>query len=59
MGCTETCQGMELIRPNLSGSATNGTAIGGGGIMVTAGHPSNSTIHHSYAIPAGIWCSSS
>ena len=34
------------------GSATNGTEIGGGGILVTADHPSNPTIHHSYAIPA-------
>ena len=27
--------------------------------MVTAGHSSNPTIHHSYAMPAGTWCSSS
>ena len=42
---------------NMDDSAMNGTAIGGGGIVVTAGHPSNPTIHHSYAIPDGIWCS--
>ena len=40
------------------GSATNGTVIGGGGILLNAGHPSNPTIHHSYAIPAGTWYSS-
>ena len=40
------------------GSATNGTAMGEGGILFTAGHPSNPTIHHSYAIPAGTWSSS-
>ena len=39
-------------------SAMNGTAIGGGGILLTADHQSNPTIHHSYAIPAGTWCSS-
>ena len=33
-------------------SATNDAAIGGGGIFVTVDHPSNSTIHISYAIPA-------
>ena len=38
------------------GLATNGTAIGGGGILVTAGHLSNPTIHHPYAIPASTWC---
>ena len=35
------------------GFVTNSTVIGGGGILLTAGHPSNPTIHHSYAIPAG------
>ena len=40
------------------GSATNVPAIGGGGILVTAGFPCNPTIHHSYALPAGTWCSS-
>ena len=39
-------------------SAANGTTIGGEGILVTDGHPSNPTVHHSYAIPAGTWCSS-
>ena len=37
-------------------SVTNGTAIGGGGIVLTVDHPSNPTIHYSYVIPAGIWC---
>ena len=40
------------------GSAKNGTAIGGGDILVNAGHPSNLAIHHSYVIPAGTWFSS-
>ena len=40
----------------MDSSATNVTAIGGGGNLVTAGHQSNPTIHHSYAIPAGTWC---
>ena len=40
------------------GSATNGTAIGGGGILFTAGNLSNHAIHHSYAMPVGTWCSS-
>ena len=42
----------------MDGSATNGTAIGVGGILDTVGHPSNPTIHHSYAILAGTWSSS-
>ena len=37
----------------MDGSATNGTAIGGRGILATVGHPSNPAIHHSYGIPAG------
>ena len=41
------------------GSAKNRrTAIGGEGILLTAGHQSNPTIHHSYAIQAGKRCSS-
>ena len=40
------------------GSVTNCTEIGGGGILVTAGHPSDPTIDGSYAMPAGIRCSS-
>ena len=40
------------------GTATNSTAIGGGGNLFTAGHPGNPTIHRSYAIPTGTWCSS-
>ena len=39
-------------------SATNGTSIGGGGILLTADHASNPTNLNSYAIPAGSWCSS-
>ena len=42
----------------MDGLATNGTAIGGGGILVTTGHRSNHTIYHSYDIPAETWCSS-
>ena len=42
----------------MDGSATNGAEIGGGDILHTAGHPSNPTIHHSYATPTGTWCSS-
>ena len=34
----------------VDGSATNGPAIGGGGILLTAGHSSNPTIHHLYAV---------
>ena len=40
------------------GSTANSTATGWGGIMLTDRHPSNPTIQHSYAIPAGKWCSS-
>ena len=40
------------------GSAKNGTAIGIGGILLTAGHTSNPKIYHSYAIPTGTWFSS-
>ena len=40
------------------GSVTNGTAIGAGGISVTAGHLSNPTIQYSYDIPESTWCSS-
>ena len=40
------------------GSAMNCTAIGGGGILVTDGHQSNPTIHHSYATLTGTRCSS-
>ena len=36
----------------------NGTAIGEGGILVTACHTINPTIHHSYAISDGTWYSS-
>ena len=32
----------------MDGSATNGRAIGGGGVWVTAVHPSNPTIRMSY-----------
>ena len=39
------------------GSAMNGTAIGGGGILITVGPQSSHTIHHSYATLAGTWCS--
>ena len=37
------------------GSATNSTAIDGKEILLTAGHQSNPTIHHSYAIPVSTW----
>ena len=40
------------------GLATNGTAIGGVGILATAGNPSKHTIHHSCDMPVGTWCSS-
>ena len=40
------------------GSAKNGTAIGGGGVLVTAGPPSKTAIYHYNAMPAGTWCSS-
>ena len=36
----------------------DGNATGGGGILVSTGHPSDPTVHLSYAIPAGKWCSS-
>ena len=39
----------------MDGKSKNGTKIGGGSILLTAGHPSNPTIHHSYATPAGTW----
>ena len=40
------------------GSATSGTGTGGGGIIVTTGHPSNPQVLHYFAIPTGKWCSS-
>ncbi|CAI9724992.1 RNA-directed DNA polymerase from mobile element jockey [Octopus vulgaris] len=40
------------------GSAFDGNATGGGGVIVTTGHPSDPQIHRSFAIPTGKWCSS-
>ena len=39
-------------------SATSGTETGGGGIVVTTGHPSDPQVLRSFAIPTGKWCSS-
>ena len=60
MVVAETCQGMSSydLAFYTDGSASNGTAIGGVGILLTAGHPRSPTIRHSYAILAGTWCSS-
>lgn len=40
------------------GSAQDGNAIGGGGIIVTTGPPSDPTVLQPKAVPAGSWCSS-
>ena len=37
-------------------SATSGTGTGGGGIVVTTGHPSDSQVLRYFAIPTGKWC---
>ena len=39
-------------------SATSGTGTGGGGIVVTTGHPSDSQVFRYFAISSGKWCSS-
>ena len=40
------------------GPATKGTGTSGGGIVVTAGHPSDPQVLRYFAIPTGKWCSS-
>ena len=40
------------------GSATMGTVMAAGGILLTAGLPFNPTNFQSYAIPPGTWCAS-
>ena len=40
------------------GWVKDGTKMIGGGILSITGHSSDPTNHHSYATPAGTWCSS-